>query len=95
MYSEIQMNKDLLIKAICRFGQAAQKIRAAQAAAGLSEALLKDVSGDPHNIEEGIAELEIRIAQLRLIYSQATIDGFIEAKIERLKRQIDKDGFRY
>ncbi|WP_051560320.1 hypothetical protein [Clostridium beijerinckii] len=95
MYSEIQMNKDLLIKAICRFGQEKQKIKAVEEAAELSQALLKDILGEPHNVEEEIADLEIMLAQMRLIYSQANIDGFIEAKLERLKRRIDKDGFRY
>lgn len=84
------MNQDLLIKAITKFGMTKQRTKAAEEAAELIQALLKDVLGEPHNVEEEIADMEIMLAQMRLIYNQDTINGFIDAKLERLKRRINK-----
>lgn len=83
-------NKDLLIKAIMKFGMEKQRIRAAEKAAELNQALLKDVLGEPSNVEEAIAEVEIMLGQMRVVYNQCTINGFIDGKLERLKRRVNK-----
>lgn len=88
MYSEIQANQDLLISVIMRFGMDRQKRNAAAALMEMGQALLKDIEREPHNVEESMANVEIMLAQMRVVYNQPTIDGFIDAKLEMLKRKI-------
>lgn len=90
MYIEIKTNQNLLMKAITKFGMRKQRIKAAEETAELTQALLKDELGEPHNVEEEIADVEIMLAQMRLIYNQDTINGYIDAKLERLKRRLNK-----
>jgi NTP pyrophosphatase (non-canonical NTP hydrolase) len=78
------------MKAITKFGMRKQRIKAAEETAELTQALLKDELGEPHNVEEEIADVEIMLAQMRLIYNQDTINGYIDAKLERLKRRLNK-----
>lgn len=89
MYNAIKLNTNLLILTISKYGMEKQKIKTSEEAAELIQAILKDVLGEPHNVEEEIADLEIMLAQMRLIYNQDTINGYIEAKLERLKRRIN------
>lgn len=89
MYNAIKLNTNLLILTISKYGIKKQKIKTSEEAAELIQAILKDVLGEPHNVEEEIADLEIMLAQMRLIYNQDTINGYIEAKLERLKRRIN------
>lgn len=77
------------MKAITKFGMRKQRIKAAEETAELAQALLKDELGEPHNVEEEIADVEIMLAQMRLIYNQDTINGYVDAKLERLKRKIN------
>lgn len=88
-------DKFLLMKAICRYGQNNQKDKTVEEALELAIALKRDIDKRPHNVEEEIADLEIMLAQMRLIYDQSKINAFIDKKLERLKGRIDKDGLRY
>lgn len=89
MYDAIKANQDLLMRAINKFGIGKQRLKAAEETGELNTAFLKDAQGLPHNVEEEMAEVYIMLAQMRLVYNQYTIDGYIEAKLERLKRKIN------
>lgn len=82
-------DKDLLIRAITKFGMKNQKIKAAKEIMELGAELIKAVQSEPNNVEEKIADVEIMLGQMRLIYNQHMINGYIEAKLERLKRKIN------
>lgn len=82
------IDKDLLIKAVMKFGIDKRKQYAAAALMELGQALLKDLNKEPHNVEEAMANVEIMLAQMRLVYNQYNINGFIDAKLEKLKREI-------
>jgi len=90
MYIEIlsKTSQDLLTDAIMKYGFNKQKQRTVRKLMDLGQALLKDIDHEPHNVESSIADVEIMLAQMKLIYSQYTINGFIDAKLEVLNRKI-------
>lgn len=87
MYDVIKDNSDLLIRVIQMKGIANQKLKAAEELNELGSALMKSAQGLPNNVEEEMADVYIMLAQMRLVFNQSLIDGFIEAKLERLKRK--------
>jgi NTP pyrophosphatase (non-canonical NTP hydrolase) len=88
MYDVIKHNADLLIEALQKFGITNQKRKADEELNELALEIKRDLDGRMHNVEEEMADVYIMLAQMRLVYNQATIDGYIEAKLERLKRKI-------
>ena len=90
MYEAIKLSQNLLIKVINKFGMRSQKNKAIEELSELIQALSKDLNGEKHNVEEEIADVEIMLAQMRLIYNQPIINEFIDAKLERLKSRFNE-----
>ena len=91
MYDVIKDNADLLIRVIQRYGAANQMLKATEEVNELATAYMKAAQRLPHNVEEEMADVYIMLAQMRLLFDHPSIDGFIEAKLERLKREINKN----
>lgn len=80
--------KEILQKAINTFGEHAQIDMAIEEMAELTQALSKCKRGKEHNVEEEIADVEIMIAQLRLMtdkFDNDKIDHIKAMKLNRLK----------
>lgn len=87
MYDVIKDNADLLIRVLQKKGIANQMLKATEKMNELGSSLMKSAQGLPHNVEEEMADAYIMLAQMRLVFNQPLIDGYIEAKLERLKRK--------
>lgn len=70
-------------KVIDEFGPAIQKVVCMEELAELQQALSKDIRHENHNVEEEIADCEIMIDQMKLLYD---IDKINEIKQQKLKR---------
>lgn len=73
-------DNEILSTAIRIFGAEAQKIVAIEECTELAQAITHEIRGREHNIPEEIADVEIMLAQLKLIYG-------CESEVERIKRQ--------
>ncbi len=78
--------------AVKEFGGAHQTLKAIEELAELQRALARDYSGegmktDLHVCEE-IADVEIMLNQLRLIFDPKEIDDWKDSKLERLARMV-------
>ncbi|MBM7836427.1 hypothetical protein [Clostridium sardiniense] len=78
--------KDIYRKVLLEFGSNMQKIVCMEECAELQQALSKDIRHDNHNVEEEIADVEIMIGQMKLLYD---IDKIEKIKAEKLKRISD------
>ena len=84
--------------AIAKFGTEAQTRKAVEELTELSLALQRALSGraDMNNIREEIADVEIMLGQMRILYNTPlivtdfTIDDWKEAKLSRLENLISK-----
>jgi len=91
-------NQQVLLDAIHKYGRDIQIEIAIEEMAELIKALQKIKRGDPnnttqwlnllHNICEEVADVEIMIEQLKLIYPTSIIMDFKTAKIDRLKERL-------
>lgn len=87
---------DLLTRAIKTYGQAAQMDMAVEEMAELTKALCKVKRAAPgcettaavSNVFEEIADVQIMLDQLRIIFGGSTID-LEDGKLDRLKRRLD------
>jgi NTP pyrophosphatase (non-canonical NTP hydrolase) len=80
--------KEILQKAINTFGANQQIIKAMEELGELNTALARYFTkskSNTANINEEIADVEIMLSQLRLIFSNAEIDHHKKEKLERLK----------
>lgn len=81
-----------LLKAIEHFGEEAQKRKAVEELLELGQAILKDMAthSEIEHIYEEIADVEIMLQQLRMIYNiqEVYIDEFKKEKLERLAKRI-------
>ena len=66
-------------KAIDTFGVANQQLKAVEELSELIQAIMKALEGDKHNVEEEIADVEIMLTQLKIMYNMAKVD---ECKID-------------
>lgn len=84
---EKNIDKEIYLKAINTFGENQQIIKAIEELGELSTALARHFTKNESsaNINEEIADVEIMISQLRLIFSNAEIDHHKKEKLERLK----------
>lgn len=84
---ENNIEKEIYLKAINTFGENQQIIKAIEELGELSTALARHFTKkeSSENINEEIADVEIMISQLRLIFSSAEIDHHKKEKLERLK----------
>lgn len=87
---EKNTDKEIYLKAINTFGANQQIIKAMEELGELSTALAryftkKDDEANFNNIYEEIADIEIMLSQLRLIFDSYVIDYYKEMKLNRLE----------
>ena len=75
-------------KAVDTFGVANQQIKAVEEMGELIQAISKALIGKEHNVEEEIADVEIMLTQLKIMYDLKKIEKWKEFKINRLKRVV-------
>ena len=85
-------------RAVQRYGAAHQMVKAVEELGELQQALAKLWNGDGdretlvgHVLEEA-ADVEITLAQIRMIFGAARMDRWKKAKIERLARRLEEAG---
>ena len=86
--------KELYQKAIEVWGDAAQQLMIVEECAELIQAIMKSFRGYEAVAEicEEIADVEIMIEQMRIIFDEIFIDACKEEKLERLVKRIKEDG---
>jgi NTP pyrophosphatase (non-canonical NTP hydrolase) len=92
--SPTDMYNDLFDKAITKWGEAPQLVMMMEECAELTQAISKALRGkeDLSNIAEEIADVEIMLAQMKLIFSNSVeVENWKSAKIQRLKELLEKD----
>ncbi|MGL5440816.1 MAG: hypothetical protein ACRDA4_10640 [Filifactoraceae bacterium] len=83
----IGMNeKDIYKAAILEFGENAQKVKSIEEMAELTQALIKEILNGKgsSNVEEEIADVQIMLNQLKMMYDPKEINKFIDFKLKRL-----------
>lgn len=75
-------------KAINTYGQAIQKVVAMEEMGELIQAISKDIRDLPHNVEEEIADVEIMLTQLKIMYDFGLVNKIKEQKLKRLKENV-------
>ena len=82
--------KYLLEKAIKKWGKNAQVLMAVEEMSELTHELLADLRGREHNILEEMADVEIMLEQLKIIYcNPSKLKFMIDSKMCRLQKNID------
>lgn len=83
----ISEDEEILIcnKAIDTFGPAIQQVVAMEECGELIQAISKSIRGKEHNIEEEIADVEIMIQQLKMIFDKDKVEKIKQQKLYRLK----------
>lgn len=94
-YESGKKNKtdEILKQAIAKYGKDAQIKMAIEEMSELTQALCKDFrgKGNAENIAEEIADVEIMIQQLQIIFNNRNdVSRFYELKIKRLKNNLRK-----
>lgn len=83
------IEKDILLAAIQTFGREAQENQAIEECSELIQAICHKHRGRNHNIAEEIADVEIMLAQLKLINRcESDVALIHENKIQRLKDRL-------
>ena len=72
-------------KAIDTYGAAHQQLKAVEELSELIQAVMRALEGDKHNVEEEIADVEIMLTQLKIMYNMAKVDEWRKLKINKLK----------
>lgn len=88
--------RDIMLRAIHRYGEAAQIDMAVEEMAELTKAICKikraqagcEVTAAIGNVVEEMADVQIMLDQLRIIFHRST-EEVEEAKLERLKNRLD------
>ena len=75
-------------KAIDTERAATQRLKAVEEMGELIQAIMKALEGNKHNVEEEIADVEIMLTQLKIMYDLKKIEEWKEFKINRLKRVV-------
>lgn len=91
---KINIPDEICEKAVIRFGKTAQLIMAMEEMSELIQALSKDIrgKGSRDNISEEIADIEIMLAQLKIIYRNSNdVDDWRAKKLSLLQKRIDKE----
>lgn len=78
-------------KAIDSWGQAIQKVVAMEEMAELTQAISKSLRGKDHNVEEEIADVEIMVTQLKLMYDNEKVEKIKQEKLQRLERVLGNE----
>jgi MazG nucleotide pyrophosphohydrolase domain. len=87
MFEKIEHEKEILIceKAIYTFGHSHQKLKIIEELGELQSAIARSLNDEKNNVEEEIADVEVVLAQARLMFDEKKIDEIKQAKLERLK----------
>ena len=75
-------------KAINSYGNASQKIKAIEEMGELIQAISKSLLDGENNVEEEIADVEIMLTQLKIMYSLNDIENWRNYKLNRLKERV-------
>ena len=86
--------KETIRRAIRTYGEDAQKVVAIEEMAELQKEIFKDLrhGGSYDHIAEEIADVEIILEQLKIMYEcQTDVQQWIYRKLQRLKERMDKE----
>ena len=75
-------------KAINSYGNASQKIKAIEEMGELIQAISKSLLDGENNVEEEIADVEIMLTQLKIMYNLSDIENWRNYKLNRLKERV-------
>ena len=75
-------------KAINSYGNASQKIKAIEEMGELIQAISKSLLDNENDVEEEIADVEIMLTQLKIMYSLNDIENWRNYKLKRLKEMV-------
>ena len=75
-------------KAINSYGNASQKIKAIEEMGELIQAISKSLLDNKNNVEEEIADVEIMLTQLKIMYNLSDIENWRNYKLNRLKERV-------
>ena len=75
-------------KAINSYGNASQKIKAIEEMGELIQAISKSLLDNENNVEEEIADVEIMLTQLKIMYSLNDIENWRNYKLKSLKETV-------
>lgn len=84
-------NKELMIKTIYTYGVTKQVDKAIEECLELATALQRFKYERPHNVEEEIADVEIMIEQLKLMFNEDWIREYRNFKLDRLEENIIRE----
>ena len=75
-------------KAINTYGNASQKIKAIEEMGELIQAISKSLLDNENNVEEEIADVEIMLTQLKIMYNLSDVENWRNYKLNRLKDRV-------
>ena len=75
-------------KAINSYGNASQKIKAIEEMGELIQAISKSLLDGKNNVEEEIADVEIMLTQLKIMYNLSDVENWRNYKLNRLKDRV-------
>ena len=90
-------DNEILLDAIYTFGPNHQKRKAVEEMSELTKEIMKDMDGKGNmdHIAEEIADTEITLEQLKIIYDNAEdVASFKQEKLNRLQRLIFEEKYR-
>ena len=87
---KITKDEEIIIcnKAINSYSNASQKIKAIEEMGELIQAISKSLLDGENNVEEEIADVEIMLTQLKIMYSLNDIENWRNYKLNRLKERV-------
>lgn len=90
MQTKICKDEEIVLctKAIENFGPATQQVVAMEECGELIQAISKSIRGAEHNVEEEIADVEIMIEQLKLMFDRKKVEAIKQQKLYRLKGMV-------
>lgn len=90
MIESNETEKDILAMAVKEFGKENQILQAVEEMAELTHALMRHVRGDVHveNVVEEIADVQIMIRQMVMIFGEAEIAQMTHGKMRRLSYRL-------
>lgn len=90
MLEKIKNDESIVIckKAVETFGAAIQQVVAMEEMGELIQAISKSIRCKTNNVEEEIADVEIMLMQLRLIFNNEKVEEIKQAKLKRLKELV-------
>ena len=75
-------------KAINTYGNASQKVKAIEEMGELIQAISKSLLDNENNVEEEIADVEIMLTQLKIMYNLSDVENWRNYKLNRLKDRV-------